>query len=264
VIEARVEGKISETADPDGRIAPRPLQQITLDGSRTYPGSTSGSIANYDWSLVQKPADSSMVLEPGSDETTVTVMPRHRGTYIFELAARDDVGQQECRPARLQMDVTPAGQMYATLTWTTPGDSDPSDSRGSDLDLHLLHPKGTWNELPWDCYWDNPTPDWTMGAASAADPELLQDVVSGRGPERVETDRPQDGLTYRIGVDYFSDHGFGPLRATLRIWIEQRQVFVRKDVALKPGEFWEVAEIEWPTGTVVEIGDVSDGEMSGD
>ena len=82
------------------------------------------------------------------------------------------------------------------------------------------------------------------------DPGLDRDDTDGAGPENVNLNIPEEGLTYRVGVHYWNDHGFGPSLATVRVYIYTSLVFSVTDVELVNHDLWEVAEIKWPSGQV--------------
>jgi len=250
VIAVRAEDGSRRFATPEKRISVRPTVRLRLDASFSAPGSAGGSIQSYSWSVASRPANSSGSLESAGGPAVRAFRPNRAGEYVVELGLRDDLGRSACSPGRLTLDVRPKAEIFATLDWKTPGDPDPADKVGADLNLHLLHPKGSWNRAPWDAYFANPDPHWQMPGGPAEAPELLRDSVDGRLPERIELVGPEDNRSYALGVHYFSARGFGPSRATVRIWKDGRRVFVRRGVELEPGEFWYVADLPWPGDSV--------------
>ena len=61
---------------------------------------------------------------------------------------------------------------------------------------------------------------------------------------------PEDGLTYKVGVHYWNDHGFGPSDATVRIYLKSVLVFEQTQLDMIHCDLWEVATIDWPSGVV--------------
>jgi hypothetical protein len=154
------------------------------------------------------------------------------------------------------------------LVWDTPGDPDQSDSgpeAGSDVDLHLAHPMADvgqdldgdgrpdpWFDQPYDTFWFNPHPDWGEADPQEDDPYLDRDDTDGAGAEVISLRQPEDGATYRVGVHYWSDHGYGPSAATVRIYVNSQLVF-EGTANLVHHDLWEVATLDWPSGAVTAI-----------
>lgn len=152
------------------------------------------------------------------------------------------------------------------LRWHTPGDPDEQDTgpaTGTDLNLHFLHPWADgpdmdrdgkadgWYDIPFDCFWYNAYPNWgSDDPAVKDDPWLEVDDTDGAGPETIILAIPEDGATYRVGVIYWNDHGFGPSTADVRVYINGEVKFARLGVVLQDSDLWEVATIEWPSATV--------------
>lgn len=158
----------------------------------------------------------------------------------------EDVSQGEVE------EVAPEGSLEIELTWFAPGDPDPTDSgpeAGPDLDLHFMHPYAAdWFDQPFDCFWFNPNPNWgSFDPAVDDDPSLLLDSTDGSGPERLEYQTMEVDTLYRIGVHAWSDHGFGPIEATLVVSLGGELIY-ETSVTLKSQDFWEVATLHWPSG----------------
>ncbi|MFH1531888.1 MAG: hypothetical protein ABIK09_14275, partial [Pseudomonadota bacterium] len=76
----------------------------------------------------------------------------------------------------------------------------------------------------------------------------------GAGPENINLDIPES-VTYRVGVHYWNDHGYGASYATIRVYINAFLVFEVADVALADKDMWEVCTVEWPSGAVQVVTD---------
>lgn len=227
-----------------------PLATIEFDGTESFDPDGSGGpdgISGYEWTILERPVDSTARLVPNATDEKPKLFLDLAGTYRIELRVYDTQNAPSCETALVNILATPNEDVHVQLVWDTPGDQDQSDSgvgRGSDLDLHFLHPLGTWNQQPWDTYWLNPSPNWDT-PASSDDPSLDIDDTDGAGPENINLNNPEN-VTYRVGAFYFADHNYGPSYATIRIFLAQVLVFEYRDKYLeRTGKFWDVAAIEW-------------------
>lgn len=160
---------------------------------------------------------------------------------------------------------TPGDDLRIELTWHALHDPDavgagPGD--GPDLDLHLVHPQGCWEDRRWDCHFRAPTPDWGDPQRADDDPALNVDSLDGAVSETIVLRAAEPGRRYAVGVHYYSDHGFGTAVAAVRIWFHG--VLMYDDVRLlrEQGEFWEVARVEWPGRVLRVVDTVTDGAPS--
>ncbi len=76
------------------------------------------------------------------------------------------------------------------------------------------------------------------------------DDSDGAGPENLNLDKPEDGLTYTVGVHHWDDQGFGASYATARIYIASVLVFQVEGVELTPNDMWAVANTDGPSGEI--------------
>jgi len=240
-----------------------PQTKLHLIGSQSY--AASGSISKYEWS-VQQPVGSQSVFLPSASAPDPTFEVNVAGQYIFQLRVWDQNSEESCIDANYTVFVNPDEAIHVELLWHTPLDPDETDEgpeAGADLDLHFLHPFATgedvdgdgapdgWFDQPFDCFWFNAHPNWgSLDPAKDDDPGLDLDDTDGAGPENVNLNQPQDGMTYKVGVHYWNDHDFGPSLATVRVYIYSSLVFQLSDVELVNHDMWEVADIAWPSGEV--------------
>jgi hypothetical protein len=138
------------------------------------------------------------------------------------------------------------------LVWTTPGDPDETDTDGADLDLHFVRSPGCWNDLKSDCHFRSMQPDWGRPGDVSDNPSLDFDDPDGGGPETVSLDNPELGVSYRVGVHYSRDNGWGPSNANAKIFVGDTIVLERTRT-LTTGQFWDVAGVAWPSGEIVLI-----------
>lgn len=252
-------------ANPNGTLNALPLDNIQLSAADSF-DPEQGSLI-YEWALVQRPTDSAARIEPSAVDVQTRLWLDLAGEYHVELSVFSERNVRSCQTARLRVLATADQDIHIQLVWDTPNDPNQLDSQGSDVDLHLLHANGTWDQTPWDCFWRNLSPDWGAPRATLPDgrqvgydddPSLDIDDVNGWGPENINLDNPEP-VTYQVGVHYFSDHGYGASFATVRVYIGgvlfremPRQRIVDQD-------FWHVAQIQWPGGQVVPVNTVSRG-----
>ena len=158
------------------------------------------------------------------------------------------------------------------LLWDTPGDPDQTDvgpEAGSDLDLHFVNADeahGDANgdgiidglfDAQWDTFWFNHSPNWgRVNPSVPDDPSLDLDDTDGTGPENLNLMIPGVGTTYDIFVHYWSDHGFGPSTATVRVYLNGQLAFEAHQ-ALVNHDMWPVARIVWGVGVVAPLGTCS-------
>jgi len=262
VARARVAASASPWRDQIDTI---PLATIEFDSSQsTDPDNPNApnAISGYEWTIIDRPQDSTARFVPNRNVAAPQLFLDLAGRYVIELRVFDAQNTPSCVTSTITILATPNEDVHIQLVWDTPGDSDQTDSglnRGTDVDLHFLHPRGSWNNSPWDCYWLNVEPNWGSPGSSGDDPSLDIDDTDGSGPENINLNNPED-TTYRVGVYYFSDHGYGPSYATIRIYLRATLVFEYRDKYLeRTGKFWDVCSIEWPAASVNQIDRVVDG-----
>jgi len=239
-----------------------PQTNLHLSGEQSYGGV--GGISTWAWS-VEQPAGSVSTFVPSESVPNPSFAVNQAGTYLFNLTVWDESGTACAEPAEFQVEVIPDEALHIELLWDTPGDPDQTDhgpGAGADLDLHFTHffaagedvdedgePDG-WFDLPWDCFGYNPNPNWGDPDSEVDDnPGLDLDDTDGAGPENLNLKLPEEG-TYRVGVHYWNDHGFGPSFTSLRIYIYGVLVFELTDVELVHRDMWEVCSIEWPSTSI--------------
>ncbi len=213
-----------------------PLDTIELNGSDSTdpdnPGA--GAIDRYEWTIIEKPADSTTRFSPRASAANPTLFIDLAGRYVLELRVYDSTGVPSCNASQITIVATPNEDIHIQLVW---------DTDGTDVDLHFLHPSGRWDRAPWDVYYLNREPNW--GSPGATDnPSLDIDDVDGHGPENINLDNPES-VTYRVGALYFSDHGRGATNSTIRIWLQSVLVFEYRGKYMTDRQFWDVAAIEW-------------------
>jgi len=243
-----------------------PQTNLHLFGDESY--APNGVIQKWEW-RVDQPVGSQSIFVPAYTFPNPTFEANVAGAYMFELDVFDGTGMRSCIPARYEVLVIPDEAIHIELLWHTPNDPDETDTgpgAGADLDLHFLHPWAAgpdldgdgapdgWFDNLFDCFWFNPHPNWgSYDPAINDDPSLDRDDTDGAGPENINLDIPEEGVTYRVGVHYWNDHGYGPSYATLRVYIYAALVFEQAGVMLLDKDMWEVCTVDWPSGKVVVV-----------
>lgn len=258
---AQIEGGRQHTAGGERNASPNidalPLDTVTFDASDS--SDPDGSVERYQWTILDRPDDSTQRMQPNDDEQSELFLDV-AGTYEIELKVYDDKNTVSCNSeAIITIEARPEDDVHIQLVWDTPADPDETDDTGTDLDLHYLHPNGTWNEEPWDVYWRNQSPDWGQDGDSSDDPSLDIDDTDGAGPENINHSNLEN-KTYRTGVYYYSDEGFGPSYATVRIFVDGELAREMENKHMpETGVFWDVATIEWPGKDVAVVDRISNG-----
>ena len=234
-----------------------PLDTITLDGRSS--SDPDGQPLTYQWTLEQKPQGSNAPIQNANSAVAtffVDLASTPQEPYIFKLCVTDTWGESSC--CSFMVHATPTDALHVQLVW---------DIDTSDMDLHLLSPRGSatmnyFDLLGSDCYYMNKNPSWG-GSTSEDDPRLDIDDVDGYGPENINISRPETG-TFTVGVHYFCDDNMGQSNATVRVFCNGTLAFEKSRMLYSSGDFWDVATIRWPGCTINEINNfrqVSEGCM---
>lgn len=250
VAEARVEGNQQWRTS----IKTLPLRTIQLRSKNS--NDPDGTVERYEWTILKRPPGSTQPLRPGPNDPNPTLKLDLAGTYKLELVVYDDNGLASCdERAIVTIEAIPGEDIFVQLVWDTPGDPDPTDKTGTDLDLHYVRPTDSptpnWNSPTNDVFWANKTADWGVEGESEGEPSFNIDDTNGSGPEDVQHDDPHPDKNYKVGVHYYADRGLGPSFATVRIYLEQELKREFEDKFLPEAHtFWYVGEISWQNRVV--------------
>jgi hypothetical protein len=285
-------GRGAENICPQARAAEDeflvyPLDTVVLDGSPSVDQDGPNNLpVEYEWVITSRPEGSvSQPVERFNDpqQPADGGLPDDRATpfalffidlpgyYTAELRVRDQFGLDSvaCRnPAVVTIVAEPDEAIQVQLSWQPISEEDLGRERAADLDVHMRHPNApAWFTSPYDCYFNNPTPDWGQLNNPQDDPFLDLDDFSSNGPENLTLAVPESteilGGEYVVGVDYYRQtdrvdgYVYGPARAYVRVFIEGVLAWDYtsegqdgfKDM-MAEGHFWEAASISWPTGEV--------------
>ena len=256
-----------------------PLANYTFLGA--YEDPEGDPMASATWTVIDNPLGSSSDPSPASGLTT-ELFADVQGVYILQLEVTDtNGGVGRCTT---NLTTTTQDNLRIEVSWNIGVQNDRSD-----VDTHLLRgSNGQWFDDASDgddCFFRNcricdifdsnstaqelacreliagfnenniPIPGrvtWNPPFPDEDDPRLDLDDVEGNGPENVNIKNPRPG-TYRLGIHYWDDDGFGDSTVSVRIFCGGEMVREFEPLVLRPTgnfgdggtEFWEVADIEW-------------------
>jgi len=230
----------------------RPLDYLDCTGASST--DDDGSIVDYIWSIQDAPADSTALPTPENARDTQFFVDL-AGRYVITLTVVDDRGCAS-EPTPITVVSRPDEDIHIQLVWHTPSDPDETDTGfgvGSDIDIHLLHPNGCWESPIWDTHFRARSPNWGNPGSRDDDPSLDIDDTDGAGPENINLNNPENGVTYLVAAHYYDDHGFGPSTATIRIYIYGELVFEQSKLMPRTDFWWVAAAVTWPSALVTGV-----------
>lgn len=277
-VEVQCQGTGVKQTCPQAKIGVAEGEEVVPQTVLHFKGDQSvapggGSIVKYKWTVKSQPQGSKQGFVPSSTFPNPTLTANAAGAYTVCLEVVDQNDQASCEPACMTIAVLPSDQLHVELLWSTPADTDETNTgpgAGSDMDLHFAHPLALAPDVdcdgtgdPWfaggvdgfDTFWLNPTPNWGSQSPAVPDnPSLDLDDTDGAGPENLNLPQPEgsdaEPVTYSIGVHYWNDHGFGLSFATVRVFILGTLAIEYKDVEMKMFDMWYVGKLNWPNSMV--------------
>lgn len=239
-------------------VIPQTVIRLTAQNSLEFSGE---DIVRWEWNVTQ-PIGSMSLFSPSQYVESPNFEANVVGEYIFSLRVWDAYGNVSCVDAVKKVIVTTDEAIRVELLWNTPGDLNQSDagilwngaSVGSDVDLHFLKDPTEYFNLFYDCFWKNTVPDWGRIMNTTDNPRLDRDDTDGAGPENLNLSVPEDDSTYRVGVHYWNDWGFGKSWVTLRIYVYGSLIDEWAGVELHFDDMWDAYMISWPDAAVTRIG----------
>jgi hypothetical protein len=233
---------------PNNQASPpvEPLDNVVLSGDQSV-GQDGASITAYQWTIVEKPPESSATLSaPNAVDTGFRFSSAQgnvngldvAGTFVVRLEVTDSNGARSTNDARVTLNAVPTDGLHIQLTWS---------SDRNDIDLHL----GRGNNPAWctqdDCYYGNCTftsPNWDgVPGVTAGDPSLDIDDLNGFGPENINIEVPVNG-SYVIGVHAYGPSNFDPTDVTVKIFVGGALVQQLDGRLERSKDFWRVARID--------------------
>ncbi|RAL22278.1 hypothetical protein DL240_10525 [Lujinxingia litoralis] len=203
------------------------------------------------WYVVETPVGAtSPVFYDRSDEAPTRVRLDAPGDYVIGLKLRDEQLGQDCAPEMLPVAVIESAfgdnDAVVTVTWSNAQVPNPSEGNGTDMDLHLCHPDGEFNTTDgWCVYWRSAATVWHTGNA-----ELVIDDLYGVTGEMISQEFALPGFSYRVGVEYYSDNGYGPSLATAKLYQRGVEAHVQTRL-LQYLDFWRPFDFDPATGVTV-------------
>ncbi len=231
---------------PDGPVAVcsvspeevQPLEAATWVGDASF-DPTGAEIIDWSWSLLSSPAGSTATMPEGSANRS-GFLPNVGGEYIGELIVTNEEGV-ESAPCITTLSVYPSG-LWIEMYWTHSGD---------DMDLHLIAPGGSYQDIETDCHWRNCSGaglNWGDQASTDDDPSLVLDDITGTGPEAIDLTAPENG-TYTIAVhDYPGSDYSGSNAVTVNVYIHDGLVWTDTRAISGEDTVNYFAEISWVNG----------------
>jgi Big-like domain-containing protein/putative metal-binding protein len=218
-----------------------PTGLITVLEDHTLTAIDSGNVMLRRWSLISAPFGSDIALSP-LDATMTHIHPLLAGDYVVRYTVLG--ANYEFNSCESTLTAATDDDLRVELLWNP---DTPEAFDHSDVDLHLLHPDATaWQSPPLDCFYANTHPRWDSDASLDDDPRLDIDDTNGRGPENINIKAipsAQIGRPYRVGVHYYSDHGFGPSQVYLTIFCNRAVKQTYGPVTLQNDQIWRVADV---------------------
>jgi len=194
-----------------------------------------------------------------SEVVTVTLTPGAAGALTGFVDVVTDVPGSEHVSVNLSAVVEPPPvedlDVHLQLEWDVDG--------GSDVDFHF-YPLGEALFSCADCFFSNTNPDWGVAGDFIDDPFLDRDDLEGPGPENINVDELGAG-SYVIAVHYYSDTGSGgsssgspvSTNATAHVHFAGTLVATYNQFLDATNRVWTVAQLDWPSGTLTELGTLS-------
>ena len=267
-VPLNAEGNLAPVAVIDGPERIDPFTSVELSGADSFdPDMPPDLPLRYTWTLLDVPEGSLARLQSRT-ATTTRFLTDLSGEYVVELEVTDAKGLSG--RSVLRVDATPEQGIRIELIWDHPD---------SDVDLHLIRSGGDFCDCqaapgqPSDVHFRCREQEW-YPAFPGANPVLDVDDDEGFGPE--VTALPGDGDedfipadSFEVQVHYFNDRRLisdfptSTSNATVRVFLFG-QLAAEFDQALdQTGDLWRVGRIEWPSGAIDAIGEVTGGAECG-
>ncbi len=227
-------------------------QRLGLDGRESV-DPEGGPISRVEWRLVRPSMSTATVFLSTDDRRlrgslTGDLEVDRVGQYQIRLVMVDDHGLQSLDTPESRVVIRPK-DLEVLLRWDV----------GTDVDLHVVRPDGRVGDYGSgqvgtstgsDVTSFNRGPNWGELDTNLDDPRLDIDDVSGRGPEVVSLDSPQDGGAYAVFAHYCDSRNVGvPVMVTAEVYVRGVRVAEIPEggagYPLVSGEVWEAASVVW-------------------
>lgn len=238
---------------------------VGIDGRETY-DPEGGPILEYRWRVMERPQGSAATPFHSTEDTrdrknaTGDIEVDRVGRYDLRLVAKDENGLESLDRAESHVQILPR-DLEVLLRWDV----------DTDVDLHVVRPGGAVGDYGTgrvgtstgsDCASFNRQPDWGQPSVAADDPSLDKDDVSGRGPEIVSLDFPEDDGTYSAFAHYCDSRARRiPVNVVLEVYVRGERVAMVPASGAYPlvsGELWQGLQVTWHAqGPSAEVTDLS-------
>jgi hypothetical protein len=180
------------------------------------------------------------------------------GAYSVELSVIDSYGRSSCRPDRVDVLVEDNGgpELVVALSYEAIGAEPPRT--GADVDLHLRHPEGWWNDPRWDCSaTSSRNPRWSV-ETPAHNPIFSGDARHSSGGESIHISVAEP-LVYTVGILAIGLPGeVEAVIATLTVYFRGRVAWSGSK-RLRQYEFWTVGGFNAAVGELDVVDEVTQG-----
>jgi hypothetical protein len=234
-----------------------PLDDVVFSADQSS-ASAPATIASYAWTLIEKPAESSVTLSAPNGVDTGLVFSSAAGevsgvdvagTFRVQLVVTDSFGAVSENEAIVTINAVPTEGVHVQLSWS---------ASSNDLDLHY----GKGQNINWctnmDCYYGNCEgggPNWD-GVAGFTDGDATLDIddTNGFGPENINVEVPVDDR-YVIAVHSYSGEGGGPgftaTDVTVKVFLGGALTNTFTGHLDAKDQFWRVAKVVVTNGVPV-------------
>ena len=211
---------------------------VMLDGTASYDPDDAQEVLTYAWEITSAPEGSTAYLDnPNLAQPTLNA--DILGEYVVSLNVTDTTGLVSEYPSATMVSVIPYENLIVELSW---------DLDGTDLDLHLVAPTGSYySDL--DCFYANPNPDWGILNDRTDNPFLSIDDEGTERREAIDYLQPVDGM-YEIYALYYrnlaSDYPY--VTPHITIYAEGEIIADFDGPRLtSEGNLWYVGTLDWST-----------------
>jgi hypothetical protein len=218
-----------------------PFEPVDVVGELSYDPDDIPLIS-YRWSLAAQPDGSTAAL-PDGQANLPGFVPDLAGSYTATLIVTNDRGNQSTTCATT-LDVVPDKGLWVELFWTYPDEN---------LDLHLVRDVASPGRDDNCSVGACDGLDWGRAGDAADDPVLVNDDVTGTGPEAIGIEAAATGSFIVAAFDDNSHRRAADNEATVRIWLDGVLAWTGTRIFEEEGDFLEFARVNAATGAITEL-----------
>ncbi len=236
-IAASIDGTALDTSS---MVTVEPLTQVDLQAVAVDDGPEN---LDYLWSLITRPFRAYAHFSPDPNSLETSIQFDVTGFFRVELVAVNSDGISTCEPALLDVHVAPDPdqEIFVQLIWNSILLPEPEPGEGNDMEIHYVHPSGTWGSEQWAVWADQPEQSWDGGLARMENTDWW-----GEYPELLSHTGPVSGQNYDLGVYYKHDFGLGPSEASVSVFFHGELVYDRRARRVDlEDDLWRVGIVAW-------------------